>query len=120
MSPFWSGIAIGLGISVFIFVIAAALLAVIFAAYAIAALFLMVREFGRGLRRTRRVELAKIAEWRAANGLPPILSPRAALRVSLIRTWRILRHPIRERAFIAECFHAARQPLTHRWSDGLS
>jgi putative transposase len=45
---------------------------------------------------------------------------RRAPAIGLKRSWRILRHPIRWRAFIAESFRALKHPTTHKWSDGLS
>lgn len=121
MAPFWSGVAIGLAISAVLFVIAAAVLLLVFTGYALAAGALMMGYLVQGLRQARREHLAQIATLRAEMGLPPMLSSyRQAFRVSLKRLWRIMRHPIRERAFIAESFCALKNPLIHKWSDGLS
>jgi len=116
MAPFWSGIAIGLGISLALFLMLAVLFVIIYVAEWLlvipAALYVVARD---GMR----VERARIDAARAKLGLPPFHRGHELL-LSMRRAWRMLRHPIRERAFIAESFHAWKNPTTHKWSDGLS
>lgn len=117
MNPFFSGIAIGLVLSAAIYIIGAAI-------FLICLIVVVPSAFSWAtaieLRSAVRKEGARIAAIRAENGLPPRLSFWAAQRVAWQRLMRILRHPIRERAFITESCHALSHPNTHRWSDGLS
>jgi hypothetical protein len=64
----------------------------------VAAFFSVSRD---GMRAAR----ARIDRQRAELGLPP-LNRRRELVLNLSRSWRMLRHPTRERAFIAESFRA--------------
>ncbi|MBV8361244.1 MAG: hypothetical protein JO189_25390 [Deltaproteobacteria bacterium] len=116
MAPFWSGVAIGLGLSLAIFLVLAAIFLVLYIGewliVLVAALYIAARD---GLR----AERARIDRERAQLGLPPFNRRREAM-LNLRRAWRMARHPIRERALIAESFRALKNPATHKWSDGLS
>ena len=72
-----------------------------------------------GARDGMRAARARIDADRAKVGLSA-LNRRHELALGVRRTWRILRHPIRERALLAESFRALKNPATHKWSDGLS
>jgi len=113
MAPFWSGIAIGLGISLTIFVVLGLFLLLIWLgewlAALVAALFVVTRD---GMR----AERARLDSERAKLGLPP-LNRRHEAALNMGRAWRMLRHPMRERALIAESFRALKNPATHKWSD---
>ena len=116
MTPFWSGIAIGLGLSLGISLVLAIIFLMLYLGewliILIAALYIAARD---GLR----AERARIDRERARLGLPPFNRRREAV-LNLRRAWRMVRHPIRERALIAESFRALKNPATHKWSDGLS
>jgi hypothetical protein len=116
MAPVWSGMAIGLGIALAIFVVLAAIFILLYVGewlVAILAAFFVVARDGM------RAERARIDAERAKLGLPPFDRRREAA-ANIRRLGRILRHPIRERALIAESFRAMKNPATHKWSDGLS
>lgn len=112
MEPFWSGMAIGIAVGLPIF-----LLCLVICMLRASAAF--AYGLSLAMRDAWRKDRAQAAAIRGAHGLPTLSAGQAA-RVALKRTWRILRHPLRERAFIAESWRALRNPLTHHWSDGLS
>jgi hypothetical protein len=115
MAPFRSGIAIGPGISLTVLLVLTLLFLVAYIGEWIIALIAAIVSVGRD---GMRAERARIDLQRAEVGLPPL--DRRELALNLCRAWRMLRHPIRGRALIAESFRALKNPVTHKWSDGLS
>jgi hypothetical protein len=114
MAPFWSGIAIGLGLSFTIFCVLAVLFVICYAGEWLIAFLAATIEVAR---EGMHAERARLDAERAALGLPPF-NRRREFALNYRRAWRILRHPIRERALIAESFRALKHPAAHKWSDG--
>jgi hypothetical protein len=113
MAPFWSGLAIGLGIT---FTIASICLVLFVLAWVGEWLLAIVGGAVLAAKEGMAAERAKIDAKRAELAMEPF-DRRKEFRANLRRTWRLFRHPIRERALLAEAFSAdaIKNPATHKW-----